>query len=220
MLEAQYMLSTKEGLFVELASSSTVAHLLKQHEEGKLQKGAKVICVLSGEGLKDPSVVLKSAIQPPIIYPTENDFDKLYNSRFFDNKMMLFIDQNQLVFDTEPTIKEVKSALESMFGANYDETFTIKVKTLIERFLAKGKSIYVADIQDIIQDATEMTDAVSQDILDVKSFKVNVELDQKSKAEVTVDVRGQLYYSSSIGVGPVDAVLKALCKACPSDITL
>ncbi|WP_322619259.1 alpha-isopropylmalate synthase regulatory domain-containing protein [Francisella adeliensis] len=105
-----------------------------------------------------------------------------------------------------------------MFGANYDETFTTKVKSLIEKFLAKGKSIYVADIQDIIQDATEMTDAVSQDILDVQSFKVNVEHNQKSKAEVTVNVRDQLYFASSTGVGPVDAVLKALCKACPSDI--
>ncbi|QLE79289.1 threonine synthase [Francisella sp. Scap27] len=218
MLEAQYMLSTKEGLFVELASASTVAHLLKKHSEGKLQKGSKVVCVLSGEGLKDPSVVLKSAIQPPIIYPTENDFDKLYDSRFFDNKMMLFIDQNQLVFETYPTIEEVRKALETMFGANYDETFTTKVKSLIEKFLAKGKSIYVADIQDIIQDATEMTDAVSQDILDVQSFKVNVEHNQKSKAEVTVNVRDQLYFASSTGVGPVDAVLKALCKACPSDI--
>ncbi|ORU76472.1 hypothetical protein ACC55_09140, partial [Francisella tularensis subsp. holarctica] len=53
---------------------------------------------------------------------------------------------------------------------------------MIERFLVKGKSINVSDIQDIIQDATEMADAVSKDVLDVKSFKVKVELDQKSVA--------------------------------------
>ncbi|WP_150465208.1 threonine synthase [Francisella sp. SYW-2] len=219
MLEAQYLLSTKEGLFVELASASTIAHLLKKYEEGKLQKGSTVVCVLSGEGLKDPAVVLKSAIQPPIIYPTEIDFDRLYNSHFFDNKTMLFIEQNEVIFDQVPTLEEVKKTLGELFGANYDKNFLAKVRELIERFLVKGKSINVSDIQDIIQDATEMADAISKDILDVQSFKVNVELDQKSVAEVTVKVADQLYFASSSGVGPVDAVLNALCKACPSDIS-
>lgn len=112
-----------------------------------------------------------------------------------------------------------KKLLVNFFGANYDESFVAKVRELIERFLVKGKSINVSDIQDIIQDATEMADAVSKDVLDVKSFKVKVELDQKSVAEVTVKVAEQLYFASSSGVGPVDAVLNALCKACPSDIS-
>ncbi|MDE4949004.1 hypothetical protein NAI31_10130, partial [Francisella tularensis subsp. holarctica] len=83
------------------------------------------------------------------------------------------------------------------FGANYDESFVAKVRELIERFLVKGKSINVSDIQDIIKDATEMADAVSKDVLDVKSFKVQVELDQKSVAEGTVKVAEQLYFASS-----------------------
>ncbi|ABO46903.1 hypothetical protein FTW_1091 [Francisella tularensis subsp. tularensis WY96-3418] len=112
-----------------------------------------------------------------------------------------------------------KKLLVNFFGANYDESFVAKVRELIERFLVKSKSINVSDIQDIIQDATEMADAVSKDVLDVKSFKVKVELDQKSVAEVTVKVAEQLYFASSSGVGPVDAVLNALCKACPSDIS-
>ena len=219
MLEAQYTLSTKEGLFVELASASTIAHLLKKHKQGQLKKGETVICVLSGEGLKDPSVVLKSAIQPPIIYPTETDFDKLYDSSFFDNKMMLFTEQNEVVFDSLPTLADVKKTLTKMFGANYDEAFITKVRDSIAQFLEKGKSICVLDIQDIIQDATEMTETVSKEVLNVKSFKVNIELDQKSRAEVTVEVAGQLYFASSSGVGPVDAVLNALCKACPSNIS-
>lgn len=218
MLEAQYLLSTKEGLFVELASASTLAHLYKKYAAGELQKGQTIVCVLSGEGLKDPSVVLKSAIQPPIIHPTEKDFDKLYLSRFFDNKMMLFTEQNQIVFDSMPSLEETQKTLDKLFGANYDESFITKVRELIKRFLTKGKAIYVADIQDIIQDATELAAAESKNILNVKSFKVNVELDQKSTAEVTIEVAEQMFFASSTGVGPVDAVLNALRKACPSDI--
>ncbi|APC96714.1 threonine synthase [Francisella frigiditurris] len=218
MLEAQYILSTKEGLFVEVASASTVAHLLKKHKNGEIRKGDTVVCVLSGEGLKDPSVVLKSAIQPPIIYPNERDFNKLYDSKFFDNKMMIFVEQSQVIFDKLPTIEEIKKVLAEVFGANYDESFITRVREQIERFLAKGKAIYISDLQDVIQDATEMVDRTSSDVLEVESFKVAVEQDQQSKAEVIVKIDGQKFFASSIGVGPVDAVLNALRKACPSSI--
>ncbi|MDE4967605.1 threonine synthase, partial [Francisella tularensis] len=89
--------------------------LLKKYEEGRLQKGSTVVCVLSGEGLKDPGVVLKSALQPPIIYPSETDFDRLDNSHFFDNKTMLFIEQNEGIFDKLPILDEVKKTLGKLF---------------------------------------------------------------------------------------------------------
>ncbi|MDE5002676.1 hypothetical protein NAI78_09585, partial [Francisella tularensis subsp. holarctica] len=60
-----------------------------------------------------------------------------------------------------------KKLLVNFFGANYDESFVDKVRELIERFLVNVKSINFSDIQDIIQDATEMADAVSKDFLDV-----------------------------------------------------
>ncbi len=218
MLKAQYALSTQEGLFVESASAATVAHLFKQHEQGLLPKGKRIVCVLSGEGLKDPNVVLKSAIQPPIIYPNEADFDKLYNSRFFENKSMLFFEQNTVIFADEPTVSQVKEKLNELFGDHYDESFAQKAQALIKRFLAKGKSIYVSDLQDIVQDAREMVDHENLDSLKVISFNVSTAQDKIAKAEVTVSLDGQLYYASNQGVGPVDAIIQALCKACPSEV--
>ena len=218
MLQAQYQLSTQEGLFVESASAATVAHLYKKQQKGELKAGQKIVCVLSGEGLKDPSVVLKSAIQPPIIYPNEADFNKLYDSKFFDNKSMIFFEENKVIFDQPPTMDALKNVLLKIFGANYNEGFIARVKTQIERFLAKGRAIYISDLQDIIQDATEMVDKKRDNALKVISFKVNTAQDKIAQAEVKVELNEQLYFASNTGVGPVDAILKALCKACPSDI--
>ncbi len=92
ILEAQYLLSTEEGLFVESASASTLAYLLKKAKTGELF-GETVICILSGEGLKDANVFLNSAIKPPMIYPEINEFTELYESNFFKSKTMNFLEK-------------------------------------------------------------------------------------------------------------------------------
>lgn len=58
ILEAQKLLASKEGVFVEPASAASVAGLMKLHKKGYFQGVHNVVCVLTGNGLKDPSVVL------------------------------------------------------------------------------------------------------------------------------------------------------------------
>ncbi len=85
ILAAQYLLSREEGLFVETASAATVAYLMKTRERGQFT-GKKVVCVLSGDGLKEPSVVLNAAIKPPTIDPCEQAFNQWYDSDILTDK--------------------------------------------------------------------------------------------------------------------------------------
>jgi threonine synthase len=53
-------LAQREGVFVELASAACVAGIRKQSREGKLDlRGQRVVCVLTGNGLKDPDSAVK-----------------------------------------------------------------------------------------------------------------------------------------------------------------
>lgn len=54
ILAAYALLSTKEGVFCEPASAASVAGLLKQAEAGRVKAGSRIVCVLTGHGLKDP----------------------------------------------------------------------------------------------------------------------------------------------------------------------
>jgi len=54
ILQAYGILSRQEGIFCEPASAASVAGLLKMAEAGQLPAGTKVVCVLTGHGLKDP----------------------------------------------------------------------------------------------------------------------------------------------------------------------
>lgn len=54
ILAAHHLLSTQEALFVESASAATIASLFKLKKAQQLKK--KVVCILTGDGLKDANV--------------------------------------------------------------------------------------------------------------------------------------------------------------------
>ncbi|VVB65612.1 Threonine synthase [Candidatus Gugararchaeum adminiculabundum] len=58
ILEAQSLLASREGIFVEPASAASIAGLQKLVKSGEISKGEKVVCVTTGNGLKDPNAVV------------------------------------------------------------------------------------------------------------------------------------------------------------------
>jgi threonine synthase len=65
ILSAQVTLANSEGLFAEPASAAPLALLFRLAREGKIEKNATVVVVLTGSGLKDPDAALKN-VEPPI----------------------------------------------------------------------------------------------------------------------------------------------------------
>jgi threonine synthase len=71
ILEAYRLLASEEGIFCEPASAASVAGLLKVKDQ--VPAGATVVCVLTGNGLKDPDTAiqhsnnsLKPGIEPTL----------------------------------------------------------------------------------------------------------------------------------------------------------
>ena len=64
ILRAYRLLASQEGVFVEPASAASVAGLLKAAEDGRLDRGQRVVCTVTGNGLKDPDWAVAGAPQP------------------------------------------------------------------------------------------------------------------------------------------------------------
>ena len=64
ILSAYRLLATREGVFVEPASAASVAGLLQAHEAGLLDPGQRVVCTVTGNGLKDPEWAIAGAPAP------------------------------------------------------------------------------------------------------------------------------------------------------------
>jgi threonine synthase len=70
ILAAWRLLAVREGVFVEPASATGVAGLLAAAEDGRLSPGQRVVCTLTGHGLKDPEWAIAAAPAPATITPT------------------------------------------------------------------------------------------------------------------------------------------------------
>jgi threonine synthase len=66
ILEAYKLAACAEGVFCEPASAASIAGLVKYAKLGyfKKEKDIKVVCILTGHGLKDPDIAVKNAQKP------------------------------------------------------------------------------------------------------------------------------------------------------------
>jgi threonine synthase len=64
ILAAQKLLAEKEGIFCEPASATSLAGAMRDIQNGKIKAGSKVVCTLTGHGLKDPDTAIKQSTSP------------------------------------------------------------------------------------------------------------------------------------------------------------
>lgn len=61
ILAAYRLLAAEEGIFCEPASAASLAGAIKRVESGDLRPGDRVVCVLTGHGLKDPDTAIANS---------------------------------------------------------------------------------------------------------------------------------------------------------------
>ncbi len=67
IIEAQKFLASKEGIGVEPASAASVAGLKKLVEKGVVEKDETVVCITTGNLLKDPETVVRVCGEPLLV---------------------------------------------------------------------------------------------------------------------------------------------------------
>ncbi len=70
IMSAHQLMATRGGIFGEPASAASLAGLIKLSQQGMDFSSKKIVCIVTGSGLKDIDVVLKSA-QPPLELPAD-----------------------------------------------------------------------------------------------------------------------------------------------------
>ncbi|MEK6727081.1 MAG: threonine synthase [Candidatus Omnitrophota bacterium] len=69
IIEAYKLLASKEGIFAEPASAASIAGLLKLAKKNYFEPGKKIVCILTGHGLKDPDRVIATINKPKKVKP-------------------------------------------------------------------------------------------------------------------------------------------------------
>lgn len=71
ILKAFRTLPAKEGIFAEPGSCASIAGVFQQVEAGTIERGSKVVAVLTGNGLKDPQTAIDQVTIEPVSLPND-----------------------------------------------------------------------------------------------------------------------------------------------------
>lgn len=64
IVEAQKVLAKTEGIFTEPAGAAPIAYLIRHRDDGLIDVDDTVVCVATGNGLKDPDTVIRFSEKP------------------------------------------------------------------------------------------------------------------------------------------------------------
>jgi threonine synthase len=71
------MIAESEGVFCEPASAASVAGVIKLGSEGFFRTGQRLVCTLTGHGLKDPDNAIAQSVVTVTIPPVLGDVLKI-----------------------------------------------------------------------------------------------------------------------------------------------
>jgi len=69
IMEAYRLVARTEGVFCEPASAASLAGVIRLTQRGFFKPGERVVCTLTGHGLKDPDSAIKSSDRPVSLPP-------------------------------------------------------------------------------------------------------------------------------------------------------
>lgn len=73
ILAAQKLLASREGVFCEPASATSLAGAIRDIQQGRIADGSTVVCTLTGHGLKDPDIAIRQSDADPTVVDAEPD---------------------------------------------------------------------------------------------------------------------------------------------------
>jgi threonine synthase len=77
ILDAFRLVARTEGIFCEPASAASIAGVIKLNKDGYFKSGARIVCTLTGHGLKDPDTAIKVSAKPVSVKADMGDVVKI-----------------------------------------------------------------------------------------------------------------------------------------------
>ena len=72
-MDAILLLAKTEGIFTEPAGGVSISILQKMVEQGKIDKNDKIVCYVTGNGLKATESIMQVLTKPTIYKPNINE---------------------------------------------------------------------------------------------------------------------------------------------------
>jgi len=209
ILEGQQLLARLESIFVEPAGAIPIAALTALLTTGRIRPEEVVVCLATGNGLKDPKSALKVLPSPASIEPTLQEVEKFLSLKLYDIRAAGAKNGDRHLMTEVPSKQAVTDLVRQEFGVRLTPEYAQRVLSLVEGFVNKGKAVTKGDLQYILESVLRGLSS-PDGVLKVEDFQVKTTLHGKAEAKVWVTFAGKRLEGEAAGVGPVDAVINAL----------
>ncbi len=213
ILQAQQEQSRLEGIFGEPASCSPLAAIKQLSKRNFFKTDDTIVCIITGNGLKDPKAPLKILAEPVSIEPDFQEIEKFIEQKMYALQRTSNDEKNNLIFEKSPSSEDqITKIIEKEFGMKPTKKVSNLVFQNAKSFAEKGKEIRKADLQYILEEALNEI-YLDNKILEIKDFEVTTSLKKQAQSKVTGSAFGKTFVNEGNGVGPVDAIINAIQKA-------
>ncbi|MBI3006715.1 MAG: hypothetical protein HYY53_00175, partial [candidate division NC10 bacterium] len=176
---------------------------------GRIRAEEVVVCLATGNGLKDPKSALKVLPAPAVIEPTLQEVDKFLRLKLYEIRAAGAKNGDRHLMTEVPSKQAVTDLVREEFGVRLTPEYAQRVLSLVEGFVNKGKAVTKGDLQYILESVLRGLSS-PDGVLKVEDFQVKTTLHGKAEAKVWVTFAGERLEGEAAGVGPVDAVINAL----------
>ncbi len=211
VLEVEQLLAKEEAIFVEPSGALPIAAVKELAAKKFFKKDDTIVCVATGNGLKDPKSAVKILPDPPTIDPNLSEIDNYMELKLYQIQSEGIKNKGKILWNKIPSRKELKKIIKQEFSANLADNTLDEIVHHIKKFETKGKSITKQDLQNIIESHLDEYN-LKEKFLDVIDFEAKTSKYNQAEASIKVKHAGNVLLGQGSGVGAVDAIISALKK--------
>jgi len=212
VLEAQQLLAKEEAIFVEPSGALPIAAVKALQEKKFFKPTDTVVCIATGNGLKDPKSATKILPDPPTIDPENSEVDSYLKNKLYLLKSEGQKNKTKVLFSRIPEKSKLKKIIEKEFSIKVISAVLELIVERLKSYETKGKSISKQDLQNIIENALDDYTLKNKQ-LEVIDFSTSTGKYKKAKADVKIRFGKSTLIAQAQGVGTVDAIISAVQNA-------
>lgn len=209
VLEAEQELAKAEAIFVEPSGALPIAALKKLAAKKFFKKDDTVVCVATGNGLKDPKSAVKIIPTPPTIDPELKEVDSYLKYKLYQIQSEGTKNKGKVLWTKIPTEKQLEKIIKEEFGVQLNKQMFQGALEDIKEFETKGKSLTKQDLQNIVE--TQLDEySMKKKHLEVIDFEAKTSKYNKAHASIKIKYGKKVLIGQANGVGAVDAIITAI----------
>lgn len=212
VLMTEQSMAKEEAIFVEPSGALPMAAVAKLSKAGFFKKDDVVVCVATGNGLKDPKSAVKMIPEPPTIDPDMKEVDNYLKYKLYQIQSEGIKNKAKVLWKKIPAEKNLKKIIHSEFGIKINPAVVKTIISSVQAFETKGKAITRQDLQNIIEEQLDEYNSKDK-YLEIIDFEAKTSKYKQASASIKVRYGDRILLGQANGVGAVDAIITALKRS-------